>query len=136
MIIQTFCHTVKSTETHITQHCTSVVELFSGLTEYGRYNHLRLILSKNDNRLLGQRYLIISSTSFGLVRLCDVDFDDNHVYFELQDVRTGMIKRVGEDIDDPAFGFLLISWQDIREMVMNESKNNLILDDDLLEFDF
>ena len=110
-------------------------ELFSGLTEYGRYNHLRLILSKNNNRLLGQKYLIISSTSFGLVSLSDVNFDDNHVYFELQDVRTGMIKRVGVDIDDPAFGLLLISWQDIRLMMLAEDETRLI-HDDLLEFDF
>jgi hypothetical protein len=126
---------VGSTETHINQYCASFDELVSGLTVTGKYDHLRLILSKNDNQSLGQRYLMVSRTSFGLVRLCDVDFDDNHVYFDLQDISTGKVKRVPVDINDPAFGFLLISWADIRELVINKADSNLILDD-LLEFDF
>jgi hypothetical protein len=121
---------VEAAESHGNHLCTSSDELFSGLTECGRYNHLRLILSKTDNLSLGQRYLMVNKTSFGLVRLCDVDFDDNHVYFNVQ-----MTKRVGVDISDPAFSFLFISWRDVRMMMLAEDEIKLI-SDDLLEFDF
>jgi hypothetical protein len=126
---------VESPNVHIPLNRLSFDELFSGLTECGRSNHLPLILSKNENRMLGQSYLMVSRTSYGLVRLDDVDLDENNVYFDLQDTCTEKVKRVPLDIKNPAFCFLLISWQDVRMMMLAEAETKPTLDD-LLEFDF
>lgn len=120
---------------HIVQYNSFLEDLISGLTASGKYDHMRLILSKNDDRRLGQTYLMVSRTSFGLVKLLDIDYGENRICMALQDTCTGMIKNVHLDIDEPAFSFLLISWQDIREIVNSESFSSSI-GDELLEFEF
>jgi hypothetical protein len=78
---------------------------------------------------------MVSRTSFGVVRLVDVRYYENHICMALQDIRTGKIKNVHLDINNPAFSFLLISWQDIRGMGITDRCDNLN-HDDLLDFDF
>jgi hypothetical protein len=126
---------VQNNNVNIAQNSSSFKDLFSGLTETGIYSHMRLILTKNNDRRLRQKYLMVSRNAFGLVRLCDVDFDDNQICIALQDINTGIIKNVYLDINDSSFRFLLISWQDIREIIKGESINKPI-EDDLLDFEF
>lgn len=126
---------MKNTNVHIAQDRASFEDLISGLTETGFYSHLRLILTKNNDRTLKQKYLMISRNAFGLVRLYDVDFDDNHISMALQDLNTGIVKNVHLEIDDTSFRFILISWQDIQEIFSSDS-NSSSVGDELLEFEF
>ena len=126
---------MRNTDTDINPSCPSIEDLLSGMTSSGQYAHLRLILTKNNNRELRQNYLMVSRSGFQVVKLIDIEYGKNRICMTLQDISTGMIKNVYLDINDPAFRFLLISWQDIREMMMPDRNTNQG-SDDLLEFDF
>ena len=53
-------------------------ELLEELKLCGKYQHLQFILSKNNNRTLGQKYLVIPPTGFAVYQLLDVDYDDDN----------------------------------------------------------
>ena len=126
---------VKNPNEHMTPYCSSFEDLASGLTDTGIYSHLRLILTKNNDHTLVQKYLYVSRDAFGLVRLHDVDFNDNQIALDLEVVSTGQNKRVYLDIDDPTFKFLLISWHDIRQILNSEIVHKTD-SSDLLDFKF
>jgi hypothetical protein len=52
----------------------SLREVIDDLSLSDKYNHLKIILSKNYNRSLGQRYLVVSSSGFGVYELMQVDY--------------------------------------------------------------
>ena len=113
----------------------SFQELFDGLSPEGRYANLQLILSRYlDKKELPAYYLWVSRESFGKVRLNNVDFDGTHVHLDIQDCSTGIKKAVPIDIDDNTFQFLLLSWEDIRVLVLKENKSET--NDELLDFEF
>jgi hypothetical protein len=126
---------VKKIDHHNQTKSVSFEELLSGITDSGQYGHLRLILTKNDNRRFGQKYLMITPSAFGIVKLNELNFNDNQIHFELQDITTGFTKQISIDIGDNEFKFLMISWQDIRRMVLADSENKSC-HYDLLEFEF
>jgi len=41
---------------------------------------------------------------------------------DLQDCITGMVKQIPINVNDKSFNFLLISWDDIRRIVLAENK--------------
>ena len=120
---------------HIVQYNSSFEDLIIGLTASGKYDHMRLILSKNNNRRLGQTYLMVSRSGFGIVKLIDINYGENRISMALKDISTGVIKNVHLDIDNPVFSFLLISWQDIQE-ISNSGKSSSSVGDELLDFEF
>ena len=107
-------------------------ELLAGMKTTDNYDYLKIILTKNANRTIPQEYLMVTQTGFQVIRLLDVDFGNNGIIMTLQDVQSGMTKKITIDADDQRFKFLLISWQDIQQMVLKENRP----DDGLLEFDF
>lgn len=78
---------------------------------------------------------MISRSGFGVVKLLDIDYGENQISMALQDISTGMIKNVQLNINDPAFRFVLISWQDIQAILKGEDINKPI-EDDLLDFEY
>lgn len=102
-----------------------------------KYLHLQLFLSRDGDfsHGLGQQYLMVTPSSFGVVKLIDLDFNDNHIQMVLQDIETGLIKEIFLNIDDKSFHLLLISWDDIIKMVMDERKT-IFNNDEILEFNF
>ena len=126
---------MENAKINITSHCSSNIELFAELINSGQYEHLRLILHRNQNREFGQTYLYVSQDAFGKVKLVDLDFVDNHIYIGLQDCSTKMFIHQSIDVADKEFKFLLISWQDLRKMVIDENQSKFN-NQDLLEFDY
>jgi hypothetical protein len=126
---------VESAELNINPNCASFEDLFSGKTGSSQYEHLQIIMSRNNNHEFGQEYLYVSTSAFGKVKLVDIDLIDNHLYIELQDCNNGLYLHNSINIDDKEFKFLLISWQDIRKMVMDESQSKFN-NQDLLEFEY
>jgi hypothetical protein len=57
------------TDSHSVPNKTTIEELLSGLSENGRYDHLRLFLTRNKTNEFGQYYLLVSRVVFGKVRL-------------------------------------------------------------------
>jgi hypothetical protein len=115
---------------------SSFDDLISGINDSGLNNHMRLINSKNNNFLLGQKYLMVTRTDVGLVNLMDVDCDDdNKLILALKDDTSGTIKQISINVDDNTFHFILIPWKDIKEMLMvdNDLNSN---QKEFIEFDF
>lgn len=110
-------------------------EFLEGLLPNGKYSHLRLILSKTNELYFGKKYLMVTQTGFGVVKLCDLDYSDNEIQIYLQDVGSGIIQHFSIDVNDNAFRFFLLAWDDIRKMVMDDTKCKPD-DDKLLDFDF
>ena len=114
---------------------TSLEALLAGLSTEGRYDHLRIFLSrKNDNHKLPMYFLWVSRTAFGKVRLDDIDFDGSCIHLSIEDCTTGFKKVISIDIADKEFQLLLIDWNDIRSMVLAESKP-MLNNEELLEFE-
>jgi hypothetical protein len=109
-------------------------ELMTGFLQ-GKYDHLKIIMSKNTDCRLGQLYLMVTEDAFGVVKLCDISFNENNIDMVLQDEKSGIVKHVFLDINDNSFKFLLISWDDIIRMIPAFS-NTYLPYTDLLEFDY
>ena len=115
---------------------TSIQELFDGLSPEGRYKHLQLIVSRNfDVKELPAYYLWVSKDAFGKVRLDDVDFNGRDIELSIYDCSTQINSIVMLDINEQDFQCLLISWEDIKEMVLKEYISD-VNDGTLLDFDF
>ena len=108
------------------QHQTSINKLFAGMTTQGTYDP-RVILSKNNNNILGQKFLIVTRNAFAIVRLISVYRNNKKIIIELEDVKTGKVKKVILDVEDRNFKFLLIPWQDVLQMFEDTIMNMLIV---------
>lgn len=110
-------------------------ELLSGMTSGGKFDYLKVILTKTKNNKwkLGEKYLIVTRNGFSVIKLLDFDFD-GRILMKFQCTSTGMIRHIVFDTNDKEFKFLLLCWDDIKGMVFDD--NGSIEEDELLEFDF
>src|SRR5690606_6237983 len=88
-----------------------------------------------SNRFENTEYLMVTPTNLGKVRLDDVNVEDNFIILTIHDCSTHLNGNVRIDINDTRPQTFFIKWQDIREIVLNETFSG-IMSDDLLEFDF
>jgi hypothetical protein len=126
---------VESANIKINSHCPSFDELISGMTDNGKYAHLRIILSRTKIQNYYQRYLLVTTDGFGVVELLEGNLAGYKINLDLQDINTEMVKKVAIDVDDDRFKFLLISWDDIITMTQ-QTKENIGSGSTLLEFEF
>lgn len=126
---------MKSAEPNIKPQHPLLKKLIDGLESGDKFQHLRIILSSNNNRSFGQKFLMVSPSAFGVVKLLDFNVENNHIYFLLQDIITGIVNKICIDVDDESFKFLLINWNDILTMhnQTNEDEGN---DETLLDLDY
>jgi hypothetical protein len=113
-------------------------ELFSGLTTTGVYSHLQIILHREHTITkpeFGRKFLMVSPDSFGLVRLNDLYLCNNHICLELEDLFTGITNPVLIPAHDKGFRFVLIAWEDVVDIV-NQDSIYKTRKDELLDFDF
>lgn len=113
-------------------------DLFSGLSANGIYSHLQILLHREYTILrpeFGQRFLMVSPNTFGLVKLNDLHLCDNKIFMELEDAFTGVTEPVFIPVNDRTFRFVLIYWEDVVEII-NHDVNRIKKMQDLLEFEF
>lgn len=114
---------------------TTIEELLQGLSSKGRYDHLKMFLSReNIKHEFPMYFLYIGRDRFGKVRLDDLGFDGTQIHLSIEDCSTGFKKVVQLDIEDKEFQLLLIDWNDIRSLVLAENKS-MHSNDELLEFE-
>ncbi len=101
------------------------------------FEHLKIFLKRDSksNRFENTEYLMVTPTNLGQVRLDDVNVADNFIILTIHDCSTQLNGNVRIDINDTRPQTFFIKWQDIREIVLNETFSG-IMSDDLLEFDF
>ena len=115
-------------------HPPAIEELFAGMHANGKYDYLRVILSRSGNCSLHKDYLMVTRNSFGRVRLLDVDFQEHRIQMDFQDISTEITKKIYLDVEDETFKFILVSWDDIQKIFLEESNDKT--DKEMLEFDF
>lgn len=126
---------MESANIKINSHCPSFDELISGMTDNGKYAHLRIILSKTKIQNYYQRYLLVTPDGFGVVQLLEGNLAGNKINLDLQDIFTDIVMKVSIDVDDDRFKFLLISWDDINTLT-RQINDNAGTHETLLDFDY
>ncbi len=114
-------------------------ELFSGLSTTGIYSHLQIILHRKHTITkpeFGRKFLMVSPNSFGLVRLNDLYLSNDQICLELEDVFTGFSKPVFIPVNEKVFRFVLIAWEDVIDIVHQDSILQSNCENGLLEFNF
>lgn len=84
-----------------------------------RYKHLQFILNR-QNHLglgLGQLYLVVNETGFGVYRLDDVDYENSIIQLSFTNLMTGYCAEISLDIINKHPQLFLINWLDIEDMV-------------------
>jgi len=102
------------------------------------FNHLKIFLHREQTNLepdFGRKFLFVAGNSFGLMKLKDLSVNDNHVNLVLEDAFTGQSGSFTIDINDKTIKFVMITWEDVLDIVAQDriSTGNC---NDLLEFDF
>jgi hypothetical protein len=127
---------MKESDTNIDKQSLSLEDLLSGLKPNGKYEHLQLILSKNNNRKFGQEYLVVSPLGFGVYQLLDIDYQEGRIMMTFRNTETDIVVEERLDINDRSKKFFLVCWADIKRMVYNDKASDHGKEDDLLEFCF
>ena len=110
--------------------------MLSGMTLSGPYSHLKIILSRViGNPKLGQKYLMVSSSSFGVVILNDIDFMEDKIILHVKDTFYVMEQQFELDVNETGFKFLLISWNDIKSLVRSDNDITASEDETLVELE-
>ncbi len=102
-----------------------------------KFNHVKIFLHREHTNLeseFGRKFLFVSPDSFGLVILKDLHFESNYIKLYLEDEFTGKSGSFAIDTNDKSLNFLLIAWEDILDLVVQDNKsnstqNNLFVDD-------
>ena len=126
---------MKESNTNIDKQTLFQDDLLSGLKPNGKYEHLQLILSKNNNRKFGQEYLVVSPLGFGVYQLLDIDYQEGRIMMTFRNTDTDIVVEERLDINDRYRKLFLICWDDIKQMV-HDPKVSDPSNDDLLEFCF
>lgn len=104
----------------------------------GKYQHLKIILYRDANKFkmeLGQRFLFINDDGFGIYFLLDLMYSNGKLKLTLKENFTDKIVHTSIGINDKHPKFLLINWDDIKNMVYEDDiiQGN---DGELLELDY
>jgi len=99
-----------------------------------KYKHIQFILNrqKQMNLGLGQLYLVVNDTGFGLYCLDNVDFENSVIRLSFTNPATGNKAEISLDINNKHPQVFLINWKDIEDMVYSGITSNYT-DNELLE---
>ena len=116
-------------------HQTTFYELSKGLCPDGKFSHLQVFLHRNFKCQIGSKFLMVTPSVFGLVVVQDLRYKSGIVIVEYLDFVTQQVGNVRININDERPCVLFICFDDIRSIVLTDSKK---VDDDsgLLEFDY
>jgi hypothetical protein len=98
-----------------------IEDVFEGLNSNGLYSHWQIILSREKNCALGQKYLCVSPEGFACVELINVDYleNDGVVSFFIKYTSTGQEMLVKRSLFHRP-EFLFINWEDVVDLVKSE----------------
>ncbi len=101
-----------------------------------RYKHLQFILNRQEHMGLGlgQLYLVVNETGFGVYRLDDVDYENSNIRLSFSNPLTGNYAEISLDINNKHPQLFLINWLDIEDMMYKEMVYDFI-DNELLELE-
>ena len=89
----------------------------------GKYKHLSIFLYPDKPSLdmgLGQRYLLVSNSGFGLYDFKSVDYNAGFLQLLFTNSDTGCFAEVNLDVNNEHPEHFCLRWNDIKDMVYNE----------------
>ena len=122
----------------VNDYCNSISlsRLIGGMRENGEYEHLMFIFKNNPKEIAfgKDEFLLVSSEGYRKVVLNDLNYQNNKLYMEIRDCKTGRIEKTVIDINNKDFKFILISWEDILQLIFSDC-HSALMSEDLLELD-
>ena len=101
------------------------------------YKHLQMFLHRErpDYSQQDYEFLMVSPKVFGKVRILNVSVEDDSVTLEFKDCKTQQVGNVRIDINDSSPQTFFICWQDIKKMILDETRS-MCGNDEFLDFDY
>ena len=112
----------------------TIEKFYNGLRE-GNYSHLQIFLHRNFKNKIGKKFLMVSPSSFGLVVVKDLKYENGYVIVQICDCVTGQVGNVRINIYDERQNVLFICFEDIKSIVLMDNKK-VVDDSGLLEFEY
>ncbi len=126
---------MKESNTNIDKQTLSQEDLLSGLRTDGKYEHLKIILSKTHDHQVGEDFLVVSPLGFGVYELLDIDYQQGQIKMTLRNTETDNVVAERLEVNDTKPQLFLVCWDDIKRIVYNDKASDPCKAD-LLEFDF
>lgn len=86
------------------------------------FKHLQIFLTKTGSIDFGDYYLMLGRNSFGIVRLLDIDYQDEKVLLDLLDVKSNKVFQLPIHIHKRGFQGMFWKLDDIREIIRENDK--------------
>ena len=101
------------------------------------YKNLQIFLhwDREINYHFETKYLLVSPSCFGLVRITNLSVENNSVVIDYVDCQTQELGSVHVKIHEEKPCILFINWNDIKSM-LDSTKRTTIDNSELLDFDY
>jgi hypothetical protein len=109
-------------------------DILKGLSQ-GSYSNLQIFLHRNFKCEMGSKFLMVTPSIFGLVVVKDLMYENGIVTVEYLDCVTERDGSVRIDINDERPNILFICFEDIKGIVLTDSKR-VVDDSGLLELEY
>lgn len=103
----------------------SVEEFMDAMSNDNRFKHLQIFLSKKEKAAIGDLFILTSRNGFSIVRLINLNYQDEKITFDLLDIEADKIFRLPISIHERRFQYLFLNLDDISNMIsrMNLTEN-------------
>jgi len=86
------------------------------------FKHLQVFMSKSKGIDFGNLYMMFGKHSFGVVRLLNIDYHDEKIILDLQDVQANRKFSLPIDIHRRGFQCMFYNFQDIKNIITEVEK--------------
>lgn len=100
----------------------SVEEFMDAMSNDNRFKHLQIFLSKKEKAAIGDLFLLTSRNGFSIVRLVNLNYQDEKIIFNLLDIEADKMFRLPISIHERLFQYLFLNLDDIRDMISEIDK--------------
>ncbi len=103
----------------------SVEEFMDAMSDDNRFKHLQIFLSKKEKAAIGDLFILTSRSGFSIVRLVNLNYQDEKIVFDLLDIEADKIFSLPISIHERGFQYLFLNLDDINNMIsrMNLTEN-------------
>ena len=104
----------------------------------GKYNHLQIILHSSGSTTsgIGQKFLIVNNSGFGVYVLNDIQYHDGSILMRFTNPNNGNSADLSLDINDKHPQTFLVLWNDVKRMVYADNNYSVTDEELLLDFDY
>ncbi len=103
----------------------SVEDFMDAMSNDNRFKHLQIFLSIKEKAAIGDLFIMTSRNGFSIVRLVNLNYQDEKIVFDLLDIEADKIFSLPISIHERGFQYLFLNMDDINNMIsrMNLTEN-------------